>query len=133
MSKSSSRHTKSSFTFHPIRSPDDKIMPSRISQDGTGWVGHRWTSSNQDLYLMAPKLGQGPPHSPRSPWEALFTILDHMGVQISLDKLAQSNKVHPRRCFAWSVHPSIGRRPSRPINATDLPTDLLSSLQVPPA
>ena len=44
-----------------------------------------------DLCPMAPKLGPGPLHSPRSPWEALFITLDHMGVWKSPNKVAQSN------------------------------------------
>jgi hypothetical protein len=36
-----------------------------------------------------------------------------------------------RRCTK-SVHPSIDRHPSRSVDDSDLPTDLLSSLQVPP-
>ena len=44
-----------------------------------------------DLCQMSTKLGPGPLHSPRSPWEALFITLDHMGVWKSPNKVAQSN------------------------------------------
>ena len=73
-------------------------MPSERSQDRPGWI---WAKEGAErlglrlvgLYLgsMATKLGPGPLHSPRSPWEALFITLDHMGVRKSPYKVAQSN------------------------------------------
>jgi len=44
-----------------------------------------------DLCPIATKLGLGPLHSPRNPWEALFITLDHMGVRKSPDNVTQSN------------------------------------------
>ena len=35
---------------------------------------------------MATKLGPGPLHSPRSPWEALFITLDHMEVRVKAEQ-----------------------------------------------
>ena len=83
---------------HPIQSPDDKVMPSGRLLDKSGWI---WTQGGAerphltlgglDLCPMATKLGPGPLHSPRSPWEALFITLDHMGVRKSPNKVTQSN------------------------------------------
>jgi len=67
------RDTWNQVLVHPIRSPDDNVMPSRRSQDGLGW---RWTSSDVDMCLVAPNLGQEPPHSPKNPREALSTPRD---------------------------------------------------------
>ena len=83
--------TRNWVLVHPIQNLDDKVMPPGRSKDGPGWFGYTSSSGNMDMSPMAPKLVQGPLHSPRIPWETLFITLDHMGVRKSPNKVTQSN------------------------------------------
>jgi hypothetical protein len=62
-------------------------MAFERSLDKLGWI---WTQMDAGLPLtlgglnLCPtvtKLGLGPLHLPKSPWEALFFALDHMGLR----------------------------------------------------
>jgi hypothetical protein len=68
---------------HPIWILDDKVIPFGRSQEwvkldlGTEGVGRPlWASGHMGPCPMATKLGQEPPHSPRSPREAMSTLGD---------------------------------------------------------
>jgi hypothetical protein len=72
--------TQNQVLVHQIRSSDDKVMPSGRSQEQVGLdLGiedvrrPHWASSDVGPCPMATKLGQGSPHSPRSPREDLST------------------------------------------------------------
>jgi hypothetical protein len=94
MSKTSSRYKKSSFDSPNSESGRQsygfrKIARQDMMDLGIGGAGqHGLRPADLDLCQMATKLGSRDLHSPKSPWEALFNTLDHMGVRKSPDKVA---------------------------------------------